>query len=256
MPNHVTNIVSFKGDQSKIQDLIDSVRSKDSEFDFHTFCPMPQELRGSRSPTSIVSQEDYDKYMAKDEKNDWDKCITQQMSDDLIMQHGADNWYDWSIMNWGTKWNAYDINFDGSDFSLQTAWSTPFNAMHALSEKFPHVTICVKYFDEDFGNNTGEYHLKNGDVVYEYMPDPFTEEAFRFAIDIEGGDYYFSDALADADGEFDVHDTFYSTCIKINHDKNYPFDNFPDKILEKLLEYAIGDEQYERANKIKELLKK
>jgi hypothetical protein len=90
----------------------------------------------------------------------------------------------------------------------------------------------------------------------ENVPDNGSEEAYRLAIDISGGDYHFSDGLANAFGEFDIHDTYYATCIQLNHEKDYPFDDFPKKVLDKLLEYAVRDEKYERANKIKEELNK
>jgi hypothetical protein len=258
MPNHVTNYVTFGGSDAKIAELLSKVKSKDSDFDFKTFAPMPDELIGSRSPSNIVSQQEYDKWVMNCDKDsvkfNWEQCITQQMSDDMKKKYGADNWYDWSINNWGTKWNAYEIYVVDDQVEFQTAWSTPFRAMVKLSEAFPDVVISVRYYDEDFGANVGEYELRNGQLEDENVPDNGSEEAYRLAIDIGGGDYHFSDALVDATYEYDIFDTYYSTCIKLNHEKDYPFDDFPKKVLDKLLEYAVRDENYERANKIKQEL--
>jgi hypothetical protein len=127
--------------------------------------------------------------------------------------------------------------------------------MVKMSEAFPEVYISVRYFDEDFGSNVGEYTLLKGDLIDENVPNDGGEDAYRLAIDIDGGDYHFSDWLADSN-DYDINSTYFSTCIKLNHEKDYPFDDFPKRVLDKLLEYAIRDEKYERANKIKEELNK
>ena len=40
-----------------------------------------------------------------------------------------ENWYDWNISNWGTKWDTkpYDIEWDDDvvTFRLETAWGPP-----------------------------------------------------------------------------------------------------------------------------------
>ena len=52
-----------------------------------------------------------------------------------MSEHGATNWYDWSLKYWGTKWNAYhghirqEVASLGDEFELvlefSTAWSPP-----------------------------------------------------------------------------------------------------------------------------------
>ena len=42
----------------------------------------------------------------------------------------VNNWYYWSIKNWGTKWNAVDShldvdNEDRLEYSFRTAWDAP-----------------------------------------------------------------------------------------------------------------------------------
>lgn len=260
MPNHVTNYVTFGGNDAKIAELIAKVKSFTSDFDFNTFAPMPDELVGSRSPSNIVSQQDYDAWVIKCSQfgsdRDWEKCMTQKMSDDLKDKYGADNWYDWAIKNWGTKWNAYNVEVSDDQVMFQSAWSTPFNAMLKMSKAFPEVYISVRYFDEDFGANVGEYTLLGGDLQDEYVPDNGSEEAYRLAIDIDGGDIHYSDYLSDENDWMNIEGTYYETCVKLNHEKDYPFDGFATKTLNKLLEYAIRDEKYERANKIKQELNK
>ena len=78
-----------------------------------------------------------------------------------LQNYGSSTWYEWSIGNWGTKWNSYGYE-EGRDYSgndelwFQTAWSAPHPIMHKLSEMFPDITIEHKWADEDVGANCGK----------------------------------------------------------------------------------------------------
>jgi len=251
MPNHVTNFLTFKGKQEQIDELINKVKGKEDVIDFNSFYPMPKELRNTTSPANIVTEEEYLKEQEK--PDNLYKSITKDMSDKLIEKYGHNNWYSWALDNWGTKWNCYDSCEFDNGFQFLTAWSTPYKAICKLSELFPEVEMNVRFYDEDFGSNVGEYTLLNGELIYENCPD-YSEESIRLAIDISGGDYYYSDHLADLDNDTDINSVFNSACIKLNHEENYGFEDFPNNVLNKLLEYAIADEKYDRAERIKTLL--
>lgn len=78
----------------------------------------------------------------------------------------GDGWYDWSLENWGTKWDVSETYEDENGWvCFDTAWSTPFVIMLKLSERYPDLTLEVKFADEDLGNNCGEYILKNGEDI-------------------------------------------------------------------------------------------
>ena len=69
------------------------------------------------------------------------------------MEHGAVGWYDWSIANWGTKWDAYDISLEREPngrlvYVFDTAWSPPTPIVEQLMETFPGIGIEHRYFDE------------------------------------------------------------------------------------------------------------
>ena len=75
--------------------------------------------------------------------------------------HGADNWYDWSINKWGTKWNSYhdEVEYDGEEslvYKFDTAWSPPEPVIHALREKFEDLSISA-FFDEPGMQIAGYY---------------------------------------------------------------------------------------------------
>ena len=70
-----------------------------------------------------------------------------------IKKHGAKDWYDWSINNWGTKWDAstQDIDeMDGNWLSIRfdTAWSPPEPWLQAVTEKYPLLDIMVRVTEE------------------------------------------------------------------------------------------------------------
>lgn len=67
-------------------------------------------------------------------------------------RYGYKDWYDWSIMNWDTKWNA-DTNYVTDDeICISTAWSLPEKVLLELAKYTP---IRVLYADEDMGVNCG-----------------------------------------------------------------------------------------------------
>lgn len=63
-----------------------------------------------------------------------------------VMQ--VDDWYQWSIDNWGTKWNSWgfcwhdDDNPDVLTFQFTTAWCPPGPIFAALEEKGLEVHVA------------------------------------------------------------------------------------------------------------------
>ena len=110
--------------------------------------------------------------------------------DNQIM-HGAPTWYHWCIENWGTKWNlgATDCELvNNQTLSFSTAWSYPQPVIEALSRKFPEVEFAIQWADEDLGNNVGTATYKGGDIVDEYVPEPYSKEAYELAFEIESAE--------------------------------------------------------------------
>jgi hypothetical protein len=68
----------------------------------------------------------------------------------------GDGWYDWSVTNWGTKW---DVNMEGLEFELlpdgramihgwfDSAWSPPVGAYEKFCAANDDVYICASYFE-------------------------------------------------------------------------------------------------------------
>ena len=70
----------------------------------------------------------------------------------LIKKYGTDNWYDWNVKNWGTKWDCsssecgyqtdnesyFSVNFD-------SAWSPPTGWFHKIVEMYPKLNFKLSY---------------------------------------------------------------------------------------------------------------
>jgi hypothetical protein len=131
MPNHVTNRIEFYGEQRNIDKVLDLIKGEEECIDFNTIVPMPSNVfQGNLGPKERA-------------------------------MYGANNWYDWSIANWGTKWNAYSSMLDKESNTMEfdSAWSCPLLVLDALAKLcYEHgVSFTGKWADEDTGVNTGVF---------------------------------------------------------------------------------------------------
>ena len=141
-------------------DTCDKVRQ---HFSFRSILPMPKEIEHTGSPVRIYdTQEELDEYIkeyygSEKAENFYGKQIvaqamTREYASYLERTYGADNWYDWSNDNWGTKWDASESYLQDDGWMLRydfdTAWCPP-EPIHAfLVDKFPDVNISW-FFRED-----------------------------------------------------------------------------------------------------------
>jgi hypothetical protein len=263
MPNWIRNIVEFSGDEKVIAKMREEIRSEDRVIDFNKIAPIPKELVGTKSPISIISQKEYDKQEKRiangkltEHEQKWgvSRGITQELANEYLQKFGHTDWYGWQNANWGTKWNACDsMEFD-TEIEFNTAWSTPFALLLKLSEKYPEVTINVKYADEDFGHNVGEYTLEGGEEVGENIPEGGTYESYIMAMEImyeHPTDYFecnqeiFSEYIED--DSININD-YVSTMIDIAYDHEvYPFEGceYHKLVLDRFKEKALADEKFE-----------
>lgn len=102
--------------------------------------------------------------------------------------YGAENcWYDWSINNWETKWNAYRSNITDDDrIEFYTAWLGVPRLMGLLSQKFPNAEFDYKYADENVGYNAGRCRFKAGSVLENTCAIPRSTEAYYLYRDCYG----------------------------------------------------------------------
>jgi len=144
----------------------------------NTFIPIPQELR--------------DTVKGWFGDTDKQKALEEQAARNLL-KYGYADWYDFSVANWGTKWDIGGegegqlIHHDANNITLNfdSAWSPPVEAYAKLSELGflvdamyyePGMGFCGRYMTE-----TGEstVNIEGGSEWVSENIDPDVIEAFN-----------------------------------------------------------------------------
>jgi hypothetical protein len=285
MPNHISNILTIEGDAKRVAQIKSDIISVDEEgyirhIDFDKIIPRPKSLditSGSSTSNGIAilkwregDPTEINKIMGYQWATEFsgpEELINHmlekgtanlkeaQMALDNVRLYGHQDWYSWSTSNWGTKWNAYDTNDNEDDgIYFQTAWSNPYPVMEALSRKYPDVVFHVRFADEDFGNNVGEYSLQNGNVISENVPEGGSEEAYEMAADITGYESYLTDRVYDIEAEtIDALEDYEKQYIKAVYDKEV-IEDFPRVVIDYMLELAVADENFELATRLRDMI--
>ena len=89
------------------------------------------------------------------------------------MTFQGNNWYDWNVRNWGTKWDVavrHDEEYPDTElmeesettlaYRFNTAWSPPMPAIQRLSAQYPNLAFNLSY-EEETGWG-GEYDYQDG----------------------------------------------------------------------------------------------
>ena len=136
MPNWCNNNISITGPNSVI-DKIEKIVKEEKEDNglLNFFHPMPKELNGTTSPSS-----------ASDKPQP--------------MIEGFDNWYDWRVENWSTKWELCE--FYGVDrqyhseqnegestitFGFDSAWAPPIGAYENFLRNNEDCSLKAWYYE-------------------------------------------------------------------------------------------------------------
>jgi len=145
MPNWCNNSITIQGSTKTISALWEAANSQGSGL-LDAMVPMPVELRGTTSPDPQPGQANY-----KGPQPEID---------------GFTNWYDWSVANWGVKW---DIDMEGLDYEdngdgtasitghFESAWAPPIEAYNRFLD------------DMDGCSITADYHEPGMDFIGEYV---------------------------------------------------------------------------------------
>ena len=221
MLNHVTNSITFKGEEDRILAMLEAVKNDQygrGSIDFNKLVPRPASLdieAGSNTDQGLKAYKGFiEVYKLKgkvtkrelltipEEKEE----IFLKMRKDIpmkqwelgraayrnLLQYGVPTWYEWNIQNWGTKWNAYGYE-EGADYSqskelrFDTAWSAPHPILKKLSKKYPDIEITHEWADENIGINCGRRKYLAGELQAQYIPHP-GREAKEFAARVKGVD--------------------------------------------------------------------
>jgi hypothetical protein len=99
-------------------------------------------------------------------------------------KYGYGSWYDWSLANWGTKWDVTCTEMDYLDngdntssvtYHFESAWSPPETAIDKMSQAAPDLTFRLHYQEEGVGFR-GFKAWVGGNVTEEGSEDYAEEE--------------------------------------------------------------------------------
>jgi hypothetical protein len=145
MPNWCDNEIVIKGSPEVLAEIDNIISNNEDGFQMGDFVPLPEHLRDT---TSSGGSDKFVNALAGDTTTEYD------------------NWYDWSIANWGTKWDvsdAYRSNDVGQILlSYQTAWAPNINFWAQFTEKYP-VEVEHRYYEEGVCF-IGEATIKDGEI--------------------------------------------------------------------------------------------
>lgn len=96
----------------------------------------------------------------------------------MCKEKGIENWYDWQIANWGTKWNASNscvIQDTPFRFALKfdTAWSSPKPVMAKIIEYCQNNKITFVYFNGNEGGGDGEFIELDEELIKEEITSSY-----------------------------------------------------------------------------------
>ena len=185
MPNYVTNRLEINADRETVQNVMDFLKGETDEdstpcyIDFNNIIPMPKDLLIEASTSGEFGMK-YLKAMQRKPFNSpddlkviqWMEGLTEEGRKEALQlgvlylenqrKYGYTTWYEWSIANWGTKWNALNQNFEEPNVLwFDTAWAGVPLLIQTLSEKFPDIEFLYAYADEDLGSNVGKGIIRN-----------------------------------------------------------------------------------------------
>ena len=85
------------------------------------------------------------------------------------------DWYDWSVENWGTKWDACESTICNNDInyfsvSFESAWSPPINWIDNIMQDFPDLCFTLEYEEPGMcfgGRLSAQYEVIWDDVNWD-----------------------------------------------------------------------------------------
>lgn len=157
MPNHCyAQITVEKKYEKKLQEIAKVGLCR-------YYRPMPEELVNTSSPARVVSQEEYDKQMERNKRNKFKSYpLTIDKQKMLLDLYGSDNWYDWAIKNWGTKWGCYDNEYDDSTYRFTSAWGP---VDESIIDMFVKDIPTFDYYYEEEQGWGAEYEVVDGELI-------------------------------------------------------------------------------------------
>lgn len=140
MPNWVTNYLTINGEEAQVAQLAKQVATPYERKAYDLFekkevtitCDKQFSFWNIIKPTDLKAYED---------------------GEHNPKQEGAGHWYRWNTANWGTKWDAREVEINDRQegvisYRFDTPWGVPEQAITTLSEQYPDLEFVLEYEEE------------------------------------------------------------------------------------------------------------
>ena len=205
MPNWVYNRMSVEGDRHEVQAFVDKAGKQ-----HETRWLSEQWIRNEDGTNTVVPDTERKIEIELSPKDDlsfwnfvappeevWDEYFgtvgwvngvgftgeSKENSD------GSNGWYAWNLENWGTKWDAREVNLEQDEneaiYTFSTAWSIPEPVFRAMAEQHP--TLSFTLGSEEEQGWGAEFSAKDGEVYLDKEWDIPQSHADYVAKDDEDG---------------------------------------------------------------------
>jgi len=133
MPNWCGNTLIVRGQKPEIARFVRENKAGDLNLSFNAMVPMPVELERTQSPNNAP----------------------EEQKQALRAAFGSDNWYDWHIAAWGTKWDIGSaertIKGPRVTYSFETAWGPPTEWLDRIRHFYPQLSFELSYEEPGMG---------------------------------------------------------------------------------------------------------
>lgn len=145
MPNWCNNSVTVKGDIESIDKFQKFLDDKNGKEWFDFILPCPEEL-----------------------KNVGDVSFHDKRNEELMAKYGYQDWYSWSLDNWGCKWNCDAQDWDRDEDTITFWFDSPWGPPIALYEEMENQGYEVEaHYHEEGMAFVGRFSY-GSDENYEY----------------------------------------------------------------------------------------
>lgn len=194
MPEELQIEFSTKSDDAlslyltKINPEVKYYGAPQEKVDKASYDKFVEEVSKTTTKTNFTLSED-DIYRVLDKYKEESKLLAlgeRQVKN--LLNYNALNWYDWSIKNWGTKWNAseFEVQDDFKSLLFETAWDPAIEVMLEISRQNPDIRFAFLWSDEDIGAHLGYMLLQGGRIDYKGTFEDFSVDAYKLAFSLWG----------------------------------------------------------------------
>ena len=160
MPNWTANTLRVAGRPADLRAFLEAVKWEDTLFDFNRLIPMPELLKHTGTGSRTIDGQDVTAWYVINPENplpDQESVRLFTPEEQAALKDiGHNDWYSWSIKNWGTKWNACRAHIDSAsleagsvEISFDTAWAAPLPIFYNMRDMFPRLTFTCQWRNED-----------------------------------------------------------------------------------------------------------